>query len=87
MSIDSGFTGPRVNLYGHIVSFPWSKFAKFLTNDFQGICNKYKVKIHECGINPIDLKLLFLLHYCDVITRQQLRDICARIIKRRLTDD
>ena len=54
------------------------KLTNILLNDFQGILNKHKVTVLNCGIDSEDFRYLAQLMYCEVIDKKQFRDIVER---------
>ncbi len=55
--------------------------AKFLINDFTGICRKLGTSPTECGIPAEDFGQVMQLFYIGVFTRHQTRDILKRRIQ------
>ena len=58
---------------------PYSKvLANWLTNDFQGMLNKRKLTIKNCGIEPEDFGFLVQMVRCGLIEKERLREILEK---------
>ena len=69
-------------------TFP-KALANFIINDMMGICNKHKVKVHDCGIEPHELAMGVTLMWSGMLTKTQLRNIVEQAViihKEKLQD-